>query len=236
MIGNFIPPLRYVFFVCLWNASLAQSNGQLATADSLFTQQKYTEALDMYTDIFSARNVTESMLIKMAFIEEGLGDYVQALYYFDQYYKLTADKSVLLKMQELAEENKLNGYRVEDKDFFLNLLNLYLLEIQLTLLLVSIFLLVFTYQFRKKRRMPIGMSMLQLIVLLTLLMLSNSWIQQDTKIIQSPTLLMSGPSAGAEPVGWVNEGHKVDIVDKFEMWTKIRWESTDVYIRNSKLK
>ena len=235
MIGNIKAIVLYLLFIALSSSSLALSNEQLDTADSLFLKQKYTEAFAIYTAIFTAGDITESMLVKMAFIKEGLGDYVKALYYLDQYYNVTADKSVLVKMQELANENELNGYRVEDKDFFLNFLNLYWLELQLVLLAISVFLLVFTYQSRKKKRLPFGVPILQLIVLAVFLILSNDWMQTDTTIIQSPTLLMSGPSAGAEPIGWVNKGHKIVVLDELEVWTKIQWKDGDAYIRNSKL-
>ncbi|MCP4456625.1 MAG: SH3 domain-containing protein [Cytophagales bacterium] len=236
MIGN----LKTLVFCLLLNTvlfpTLAQSNEQLADADSLFMNQKYTEAFSVYSELFTSGEVTQAMLLKMAFIKEGLGDTQQALLYLDQYYTLTADKSVLLKMQELADENQLNGYKVEDKDFFLNFINLYLLELQVALLAISLFLLAFTHQSKKKKRMPLGIPILQIIVLATFLILSNDLIESDTKIIQSSTLLMSGPSAGAEPVGWINSGHKVEVIDKSDVWTKIRWEEEEAYIRNSKLK
>lgn len=225
----------YPFFIFIFSTSSAQTEGSLSLADSLFVKTKYTEAFAIYTTVFSSSKATESMLLKMAFIKEGLGDYVQSLYYLDQYYNLTFDKSVLIKMQELANENSLKGYDFEDKDFFLNFLHFHWIEIQLGLVAISIFLLAFIYQSRKRKRMPMGMPVLQLIVLAVFLILSNNWVEKDTAIITSPTLLMSGPSAGAEPVGWVNEGHKVDVIDESDVWTKIQWETNDAYIRNSKL-
>lgn len=236
MSGNLKTIIFTLLSVSIFDSILAQSSKTLDQADSLFQEQKYTEAFEVYNDIFLAGKITESMLVKMAFIKEGLGNNVQALYYLDQYYTLTSDKSVLLKMQELATENRLNGYQVEDKDFFLNFLNLYWLEIQLALLAVSIFLLVFTYRTKKQKRMPLGIPILQVIILVAFLALSNNWVQQGTAIIQSPTLLMSGPSAGAEPVGWVNEGHKVKVMDQSDVWTKIQWENEEAYILNSKLR
>lgn len=224
-----------LFFISLLSLSSAQNNSPLARADSLFIAQKYTEAFDVYHEVFLTEKVTESMLVKMAFIKEGLGDDVQALYYLDQYYNLTADKSILLKMEELANANSLNGYKVEDKDFLMNFTSLYGWQIQLTLISICVFLLFFSFQSKKKNRLPIGVPVLQILLLGAILVLSNNWLQSDTEIIQSPTLLMSGPSAGSEPVGWVNEGHKIRVLDKSDVWTKISWEDNHAYIRNSKL-
>ncbi len=235
MIGNLKILIFCTLFVSLLSSSFAQTKEQISMADSLFINQKYTEAFDIYEEIFLAGNISESMFLKMAFIKEGLGDYVQSLYYLDQYYNLTADKSVLLKMQELAEENGLGGYDVGDKDFFMNFLNLYRSEIQIGLLVICVFLLVFSYQSKKKNHLPVGVPVLQVLLLAVLLIVSNDWLQKDTEIIQIPTLLMSGPSAGSEPIGWVVEGHKIEVLDRSEVWTKISWKNEEAYIRNSKL-
>ena len=235
MIGKLKALVFGLLFIPLLNPGYTQIDLELVQADSLFISQKYTEAFDIYHQVFLTEKVTESMLVKMAFIKEGLGDDVQALYYLDQYYSLTADKSILLKMEELANANRLNGYKVEDKDFFMNLTSLYGWQIQVTLISICVFLLFFSFRSKKKKRLPIGVPALQVILLAVVLVLSNNWLQSDTGIIQSPTLLMSGPSAGSEPVGWVNEGHKINVLDKFDVWTKISWESGHAYIRNSKL-
>ena len=42
------------------------------------------------------------MLLKMAYIQEGLNHVGQALYYLNLYYLASKDKSVLGKMEELA--------------------------------------------------------------------------------------------------------------------------------------
>jgi hypothetical protein len=53
------------------------------------------------------------MLLKMAFVKEGLGDYSNALYYLNLYYLKTYDKKVLKKMENLAERyHKLEGYEL----------------------------------------------------------------------------------------------------------------------------
>ena len=60
MIGNLKAIVVFLFFFSVQGSLLAQSNDQLDTADSLFFIQKYTEAFDIYTSIFSSGNVTES--------------------------------------------------------------------------------------------------------------------------------------------------------------------------------
>ncbi len=66
-----------------------------------------------------------AMLIKMAYIKEGLGDYTSALLYLDGYYKHTANKRAIAKMSELASENSLDGYEYSDYTYMNSTVNKY---------------------------------------------------------------------------------------------------------------
>ena len=79
------------------------------------------------------------MLLKMAFIKEGLGDYTNALYYLNLYYLKTYNKRVLKKMENLAEQNKLSGYNYDDVEFFLNIYHKF--QFQIDLLILTLILL-----------------------------------------------------------------------------------------------
>ncbi|MEQ9231021.1 MAG: hypothetical protein RIF46_10095, partial [Cyclobacteriaceae bacterium] len=114
-----------------FEASAQQSNVDLG--DSLFQEKKYTEAFELYQTSFQNGEASPSMFLKMAFIKEGLGDYVHALFYLSKYYSLTTDKTVLVKMSDLANENGLAGYSVGDADFFKTALLRFNNEIQLFL-------------------------------------------------------------------------------------------------------
>ena len=64
----------------------------LAIADSLFEARKYTESFKIYQEIHGQNQGSPSMLLKMAFIKEGLDDYPAALYYLNQYYLFTSNE------------------------------------------------------------------------------------------------------------------------------------------------
>src|SRR5688572_10488658 len=76
------------------------SSYRLRQADSLFLAKRYTQSMELYRSIFAQNEYTPAMLLKMAYIEDGLNQTGQALYYLDLYYHATRNKSVLEKMEE----------------------------------------------------------------------------------------------------------------------------------------
>ncbi len=228
-----------LFSVCLLIASSTAFGADFAEikkADSLFANEKYTEAYYLYEDVFKQGKASSAMLLKMAFIQDGSDNYSEALYFLDLYYQKTGDRSVVTKIEELAQSNELKGYQYDDLDFFSILLKKYELEGQLILGALGLLLLAYAYRKRKDGYRPSTATVFQVIVLGCLLFISN--YQSTTKaIIQSEsTLLRSAPTAGGEPIEFVSKGHKVDVLERSDIWTKINWEGEVVYVRNGRLK
>ncbi len=233
-----IEKLKTIVFIGICFLSVcafSQGKNSLEKADSLFMSKKYTQAFELYDAQFESGKVTPAMLLKMAFIKEGLRDHVSALYFLNQYYFLTADKSVLYKMEELAEEQNLSGYQVGDSDFFQTNLLRFQDEIVLALAFISLFLLIATISSSRKDRMPIGLPIVQVLVLGALLVSSNGLFQSEEAIIKDNAVLMTGPSAAAEPLEVVEPGHKLQLLDESDVWVKVNWEGEQVFIRKSKL-
>ncbi len=235
MKGKFKPTILILFYFALLTSS-ANAATLLESADSLFYAKKYTTAFEQYDSAYQTGVVSPSMLLKMAFIKEGLGDHTLALYYLNAYYKLTSNRATLTKMQELAAKNNLSGYEVEDRHFFLNALSKFDLEIQSVLAALILLLSAAIYRSKKRGEMAIGLPVIQLLLVGALLTVSNGWFVPKQAIISTSTFLMTAPSAAAEPVTEVKKGHLVEIVGQSEAWVKIKWEGKDVYIRHAKIK
>jgi tetratricopeptide (TPR) repeat protein len=228
-----------LFVGILFSCFLSELNAQkslINTADSLFDQQKYTEALNLYDQIYNEGQASQAMLLKMAFIQDGLGDYAEALYYLDKYYQLSADRNVVGKIEQLAEANDLKGYSYNDTHYFLAMLDKY--ENQFLLLLVAVvgFLLVYILKKRKAGEKPFAAGVIQIMLIALILVLNNFDVTSRGIIVANETLLRSGPSAGAEPIEIIAKGHKVRVLEHNEVWTKIVWEGQEVYVRNGKLR
>ncbi|MEM6829276.1 MAG: SH3 domain-containing protein [Bacteroidota bacterium] len=224
-----------LFFLFLVISRFAAAN-ELNQGDSLFVSQKYTEALDVYQELFDTDRYTYSMLLKMAFINDGLGNYPQALYYLDLYYKKTADRSVVAKINEISEENSLSGYQYNDTHFFLALMEKYQAPFQLVLFSFILLLMAYAYRKRQKKEQAAPAVVLQFVLVIVLLIVNNQVFDSKQGIIGSDqTLLRSGPSAGAEPVEVLSRGHKVKVLEELPVWTKIAWDDEEVYVRKGKV-
>jgi uncharacterized protein YgiM (DUF1202 family) len=57
-----------------------------------------------------------------------------------------------------------------------------------------------------------------------------------TAIVGQPdTYMMSGPSSGASLEGKIGPGHRVVVLGKKDVWTKVLWNGKEVYIKESNL-
>ena len=224
-----------ILFCCILS-SLSAQNEQLIQGDSLFAQQKYTEAFKKYDQLFVQGKASTAMLLKMAFIQDGLGNYADALYYLDIYYQQSANRNVVGKIEELAETNELEGYAYDDINYFFTLLDKYRLHFTLLLISVMALLLVYVMRKRKEGEKPVTAMIIQVLIAVVLFSVTNLNPGDRGIIMSNDTLLRSGPSAGAEPIRVINKGHKVKILDRSDVWTKILWDGEEVFVRNGKVR
>ena len=196
------------------------------------------QSFELYEDILhSDQKATSVMLLKMAFIKEGLGDFTNALYYLDLYYLKTYNKKVLKKMENLADQNKLSGYNYDDVAFFLNMYHQY--QVQVDLCIIGLVLVIFGMLFYQKKlnksvsRFP---AIVYLSLLVFLLIINNFGREHTKAIITAPmAYLMKGPSPGADLIDVVTKGHRVDILGQDDIWVKISWNNQTAYIKSNNL-
>ncbi len=223
-------------FTVLSLISLAGSTDRLQYADSLFKAQKYTEAYTFYEELFENDQISSSMLLKMSFIQDASGNYSNALFYLDLYYRKTGDRQSVGKIKELASTFDLNGYQYNDIDYFLALLSKFRIPIVLLLLSFSVLLSAYVYvKFRQGIRAYFPF-IFQVFTFLILLGVVNYQVPDKAIVVMDQTLLRRGPSAGAEPIELINQGHKVTVLNTSKIWTKILWNGEEVFIRNNRLK
>ena len=224
-----------ILFSCSLSTLLAQ-NEYLKKGDSLFAQQKYIEAFEKYELLFSNGQASSAMLLKMAFIQDELGNYTDALFFLDKYYQESADINVAGKIEELAKANDLEGYRYEDIDYFLALLYKYRTHFTFLLSVMMLMLLVYIFQKSNENARPVAASIIQIIIVVCLFAVANFNTPRKAIIVSDETLLRSGPSAGAEPIEFLAKGHKVKVLERNDVWTRIAWDGREVYVRNGKLR
>jgi len=217
----------------------AQDNAKdLGLADSLFAERKYTQSFEIYNRLLKSENLTSpAMLLKMAYIKEGLGDYSNALYFLNLYYLQTHNKRALRKMEDLAKKYNLEGYKYTDMEFFMNIFYRYYSAIVYGL--SGLVLLLIGYMVYKKLRLKInpGFSLFYLFIAVAILFYVVNFGKQYQKgiIISPDTFLMDGPSSGAKLIAIADMGHRVHVLGKEDVWIKVEWEGSAAYIKENNI-
>ena len=219
-----------------FNLQAQSVDSLLPRADSLFNQKRYTQSMDLYKQILSQDRYSESILLKLAFIEEGLGQISQSLYYLQLYYLASNDENALLKMEEMAEQHNLYGYKPGQARQIYFLLRANFNMIAKVLLGLSVFLFALLLYRKRKQKQPLATA-ISLLIVLSMLFLHVNFSQRINLgiVSQNATYLMSGPSAGSSVVGIVSEGHLLDLLDKKDVWVHVKWMNQDAYIKEDKI-
>ncbi|WP_439879867.1 SH3 domain-containing protein [Pontibacter sp. MBLB2868] len=215
-----------------------EDKSTLAVADSLFQQQHYTEALGLYETILQKQQLySPQMLLKMAYIKEGLRDYTGAMYYLHLFYTKEPSRSTLKKMEELALAHRLQGYEYNDLQFFKTQLSKHymrILELMLLAAVVTVTIMFFSWrkghQFTKTFKFGFTAYLLFLLYYINFLNLGDAGIIRNNAVA-----IMSAPSAGATWLATASEGHKVPITGEQDIWYEIRWKGNKAYVRKSNL-
>ena len=214
-------------------------SSDLNTADSLFSEKKYTESFEIYKKLHEEdRLISPSIFLKMAYIKEGLGGYSDALYYLNLYYLKTADKKALGKMESLADKKDLRGYTNTDFEFIQTVFFKYYNQIVLIILSLAVLSLVLSYYLKFKRGGSPSFALILMVILLCVAFyVINFGKAYDKAIItQSNTYLMSGPSSASEMVKIIKKGNRVNTQGQSDIWTKVEIGNTTGYVKTSKLK
>ena len=233
--------LKFVVGCGIWlcamgNAGAQVSNYRLQQADSLFVQKKYTQSLEHYQNILTKKEFTPAMLLKMAYIQEGLNNVGDALYYLNLYYLASNDKAALSKMEELAGRYNLQGYENSEVSQVLAFYRDYHLNISLALAAIALFFLALAFSVKRKGQRPIGSVISAAVVLIVMFFHINEGQDDPVGIIRaSNTFVMDGPSPGASVIDVVNEGHRVEITGKRDVWMQVKWNGQSAYVKQGNL-
>ena len=236
---NFILIISVLFFSAVEGAQVENQAELLTQADSLFSSQKYTESFEIYERILEEnKNASSQMLVKMAFIKEGLGDYSNALFFLNKYYHQTADKKAQSKMKELADEHELEGYAVTDYKLFKGIFSKHYVAINVMVFSIALFLVgVVIYRKFKSKSNATPYAILSVLLLLIFFWILNFQMKATQVIVMDDhAYLMSGPSGGSDLVDVVKKGHRLDVLTEEGIWTKVEWLGEEAYVRNSRIK
>ena len=216
---------------------IISKNLNLNKADSLFNLQIYTEAKLIYDSLYYKENLySESMLLKMALIEEGLENYEKSIYYLSQYQSINNNESSEIKIKKIANNYDLEGYEKNDFDYLQNILkeNRIIIIYSLLLLILLIFILNI-YRILKSKKAPTLVLTFYIISILFLLII-NINLPKSGIVYFENTFIMEKPSSGSDLYQIVKKGDKLKIIGEESVWYKIKINKTEKYIRKKNIK
>ena len=208
----------------------------LLAADSLYHKKKFAEARELYFQLFQNGYSSPATLLKMAFVQEGLGQPAQALFFLSAYYRQTEDAKAFEKIQTLANAHHYIGYDLSDFEratiWLGNRLSLFL-----PALIAGCLLCIAWAVYCVKKGMASGKTVAGLfsIFFVGLLVLIINVGSSAKAVTAKPTYFMSGPSAGANFLGLLSEGNQVSLSGEEDVWVQVKWNGKEGYIKKNDL-
>jgi hypothetical protein len=232
-----IIPLLFLFPASLITPAYSQISAyRLQRADSLFNAKQFTQALGHYEEIFRQKQYSPAMLLKMAFVEEGLNHVGESLYYLNLYYLATNDESVLAKMEQLSGKHRLRGYSLSELEQATIFYQRYHSQVAMAIGAVMLFLFSLAVFLKRRNHRPIAV-LITLTVVTTLFALHLFAGEPEDKVIVAGenNYLMAGPSGAAPVVAIVSGGHRFEIEKRYDIWIQVRWKGKRAFIRESQI-
>jgi hypothetical protein len=207
---------------------------QLLLGDSLFLQKRYTQAFQTYQAVEQQGYCTDAMLLRMAFIQEGLGHTAESLLYLNRYWLATGDPQVIEKIQEVAQKKNLSGYDYDSIDQ----LRLQLAHIRLPLAIggsaIVLLLLSLSVYLTRIQHQGRWFSLAASVFVATLAAY-GIWAAQPPAfaISQPAAYLMEGPSPGSSVLARIEQGHRLLLKGEKDIWLISDWNGREVFVRKS---
>ena len=230
--------MKNFFLICsliiFFNSDL---KSQLIKADSLFNLNKYSESKVLYDSIFYKKNkYSNSMLLKMATIEENLGNYEKSIYYLELFQKNKNENKVLDKINNIVDNKNLNGFENSDKKIFINIYKKYRNNIlTLLLTLTSIIFIVNLVRYFRKNVVNFVLPFFYISSFLSLLII-NIKPPSDAIVFKDYTFIMKEPSSGSDLYSILNKGDKLIVSKDLEVWYEIILNGEKRYVRKKNVR
>lgn len=235
---KFLAVYSFLLFFAQYIPANGQENHTLQEADSLFQEQHYTKAYQAYDQILESGKASPGMLLRMAYIQESLGNVPTTLYLLNVYYQQTLDEEALGKMEKLAKTEKLRGYEPSDAELFSRFFRQHRNAITIGLMIFSglLFLLVLYRKVRLGKK-PVWEGVMLVLLLGGLYYFTNlSLTDQKAIVARDYVYLMSGPSAGSSAVDVIRKGHRLKVLGREDIWYKVEWKDKVLYVKETALK
>jgi len=92
------------------------------------------------------------------------------------------------------------------------------------------------YTIKKKKVRPYMSFSFFILTAILLIAFTNRNLSRLNGITQNaPAYLMSGPSPGSQVVGVINEGNRLAIYGRNDVWVKVKWRDGFAYLKENQV-
>lgn len=236
--------LKFKILICLLILSIVNNSAgftqsfekELVRADSLYEKKQYIGAIKIYNKIYKEGKSSPAMLLKLARIEEGMGNIGNSIYFLEKYFRQTKDEKALDFLKETTEKKNAIGFDYDfgyKADLFYKEWKIYL---QLFLSIIVMFGLGMMIKYINSTTKKRNYFAVALIPILLVAFLNNYEGRSDAITIGQPSFLLEGPSAGANLIEKINVPTKVQVKNQIDVWSQVVFEDEVAYIKTSQIK
>lgn len=228
--------LFLIFLTPFFQAAQAQKvTPQLLQADSLFENGQVEQAYPLYRRAREQHGIQSvRQLLRMAYVQEGLGHYPAALYYLSLAQAWQPRYATWQKMVELAQEHRLTGYpNTWRQNLAITVQRYYYRLLQGLLVLAVVAGTLLVIRRRTADRAWWATYAVYLVgVGLFLNLLSPGRVGL---VARARAPLMAGPSAGSAWLTTAAAGDRFEVQGQQDIWYQVHWQGRDAYIRRPDL-
>ncbi len=228
----------YVLLFSVFGLVSFSSHSQVFKGDSLFGNKKYIEALNQYNSVFQSGFYSESMILKMAYINEGLGNNEEAIYYLSFLNREKPSADLQNKIEALAVENGYSGYAFND----LSVVQLWLKNNYRTILMISlgviglcvlVFLVDIKYGKLYRQIMPLAV----LAIVITVFFSSVKIYSKQAVVVKENCMVYQEDSEFSAQLKKIKKGNLVTLLKSSNTWNLVQIEGEkEGYVKANKLK
>lgn len=221
--------------LCAWQVKGADSQQLLQRADSLYEQKKFTEAKELYFNLFQAGWQSPATLLKMAHVHEGLGEFGEALFFLSEYYKQTEDNRAYEKIITMANAQNMPGFELNPLQRATIWLNNRLLNFLPALAVASIFFMaLMLYNSRRGNKSgQYASGFVSILCVTTAGLVLNFFTPSKNAVITHTGYFMSGPSSASNLLTIIPKGNKIEVKGYSDVWAEVTWDGQNGFIRKA---
>ena len=213
-------------------AGRGDAERRLAVADKAYEANHFEEALPLYQVLLEQDRLTSPRILnRLAVMEETAGHVPQTLYYLNLLYTVAPDEGVRTRMESLARQYQVEGYDMDEWDFFRKLLRRFSVHLFAAFCFGMLCLVALLWWRRARGR---SLRLLPLGIIL-LLVIASAALNLDVHygkaiVIDGKAALMEDPSAASPLEAFIPPGTRLTVIGESDAWMRVVYKDKQGFV------